>query len=155
MTDQYRDYADRRKALDPSVYKPKYYIIDITCGAAQGATGSGSVTLDATPFVADSISHGIISPEGGGQEPEQDGQYRLLLRDDETTYQSQPMNAVLGFGSAFTTRIIPLPLRIFFRGSRTITTELINDLQRSEDPDVQFNVQIVIHGFEMWSAPNV
>lgn len=145
----YRKIADMSAPLDPRVFKPKYYPIDIQVESKEDGVGAGSVTLDNTAFVMTHITHARL---GNIEKSEQDGQYRILLRDDQTTYQEKYMNAVAGFGDCFTGKPIPLPIRTWFRGSITITCDVINDYDRTGEgePDY-YPIQVVLHGWEKWN----
>ena len=147
---QQKDWADRRKALDPSIYRPKLYTLDAVVETKINGVGSGSVTLDNTPFVLDSLTHGIVAADPSLQ----DGQYKLTLRDDQTNYTTQPAMAHQAFGGVYNgNNVIPLPLRVFFRGSSTLTVDIINLIDRSGAGQQFFDLQIVFHGFERWDSP--
>lgn len=144
--------ASRLRGLNPLKYKPKQYSVLLTCGTDLGQTASATQTLDAIPFVLDKISHQIIGNSLDiSTPPEQDGQYRLLYRDDQTTYMDEPLNAVAAFGDAKDGRIEPLPCRVFLDGSRTLTVDMINDLDRRGQGAEFFRVQVVFHGIELWN----
>jgi len=140
-------WADRRKALDPTIYKVQYYPINIQVEGFQGGVGSGSVTLKNTPFVLDHITHTIV---GAVDRDDQDGQYSILWRDDRNTYMRNPVMANAGFGSVYCGPLILLPLRQFFKGSTTFTVDIVNFRNRGSSPFPPWNLQIVFHGFERW-----
>lgn len=139
-----RDWMDRRKALDPEVYKNQYYPITIQVGNQAGGTGSNSVTLKNTPFVLDSVSHSIV----GATPDNQDGQYRLLWRDDMFTYMKAPIMANNAFGWPYSGPIYYPPVRQYFRGSRTLTIDVINLITRGSPGT--FEIEVVFIGIERW-----
>ena len=147
---QGKDWADRRKALDPSIYRMKQYVLTFQCGSAVEGKGGGSETIDNTPFVLDTITHGIaFQPDN-----QQDGNYTLQFRDDQSVYNTFPALSQTLYGSVFQgNRVVPLPLRMFFRGSSSLTMEAINYTDRTGTYPEQFPIQIVFHGFERWDSP--
>lgn len=146
-----QDWWDRRKALDPSIYKNKFYKIDVATLSVVNGVGDGAVTLDSTPFILDSIAHVIV----GALPEDQDGQYSVLWRDEYTNYSQEQVMAEPAFGSIRSGFFVPLPLRSFFRSSATISMEVTNYIDRTADFPVSFPLQFVLHGFEKWDRPRV
>lgn len=142
------EWANRMNTLDPALYRPRFYALDIVIDNAAGSTGGGSVTLDNTPFILDRITHSIL----GALVLDQDGQYLISIRDDQYNYTQRPVVAqgalggVYGGASSF-----PLPLRAFFRGSATISVDVTNLRDRAYGPG-NWVLQIVFVGFERRSA---
>lgn len=142
-----QDWADRRKALDPSIYKPKYYGVNVNVISDANGPGSGSVTLDKPAFVLDRVQHGILALT---DQTQQDGQYLCAWRDDQTTYNNVQIMADLMFGSIRTGFINPLPLRVFYKGSKTISIDVTNLLDRTAVFPNSFVLQFCLIGFERW-----
>lgn len=145
MPQDINSWADRRRALDPSIYKPKYYIVDITCGTAIGDVGKGSALIDNSPFIMDVVTHSLV----GRLPDDQDGQYAVLWRDDQTVYSNLPGVANAMFGNVYQGRPIPLPIRTFYKGSKTLSVDLVNLLDRTA-LGLTFKIQMVFVGFEQW-----
>jgi len=148
---QGKDWADRRKALDPTIYRAKYYVLNIDVDAEIGGIGGGAKTIDNTPFVLDRITHGIsFRPDGVNQ----DGNYTLQFRDDQSVYNTEPALAQMLFGGVFNgNRVLDLPLRMFFQGSSTLNIDVVNYTDRTGGGVTNFQLGIVFHGFERWDSP--
>lgn len=145
------EWADRRKGLDPLIYKPKFYVLDVPTKSIVNGDGAASIQLDETPFVLDNVTHLIV-----GETPaNQDGQYSILWRDNQTTYMNSGGMSESLFGSVRSGYIIPLPLRVFYPSSKTLSVEIINYIDRTATFPTTFPLQIVFRGFEKWSRPRI
>lgn len=143
------DWADRRKALDPNVFKFRQYVMNITLNTnLQNGYGSNSVTLDKAPFILDKITHAIYSLP----DDQQDGNYTLLFREDQVVYNSKPAMSHALYGSVFrgNTPVEPT-LRQFFRSSSTFYVETKN-YTNWDGTLTDVIIQMVFHGFEWRSA---
>jgi len=128
------------------VWKPKWYLINVTCDVIAGSEGENSVTLDARPFICKKITHALQ----GRVKADQHGDYNIMIRDDETSYQNFPINANAQFGSAFDGGPeVFLPRPIAYRGSSVITAKVQNPRTRTEyGGSGVFNLHVVLHGIE-------
>jgi len=130
--------------FDPTKWKLKFYTLAIRCLSDPDSKGSGSVLIDTRPFRCHMITHAIQ----GGKKDWQYGDYNLLIRDAETSYQNVPANADALFGDVFTGRAIPLAIPIMWRGGQTVSVEMQNLYDRTVEFAGYFTVQIVLHGIE-------
>lgn len=143
MNKQQIEWADRRKTLDPGVFRPKYYTLPIVISAGSN-TNSGSVAIDGTPFLLDTITHSYV-----GLAPSlQTGNYQLAFREEQTLFNSQPAMAHSLYGSVYNGgEPVPLPMRVFLRGRTSLTMDIIS----YDDPAyAPYTIEIVFHGFERW-----
>jgi hypothetical protein len=134
--------------MDPRKWKLKYYAIPIRCLSSADSTGANSVLIDTRPFYCDMITHAIQ----GGKKDWQYGDYNLLIRDAETSYQNVPANAAAMFGDVFTGRAIPLRQPILWRGGQTVSVEMQNLYDRTVEFAGYFTVQVILHGMECIDA---
>jgi hypothetical protein len=127
-------------------WKPKWYLIPVTCDVTAGSEGENSVTLDARPFICKKITHALV----GRVKDDQHGDYNLMIRDDKTSYQNLPANANAMFGSVFDggpEMFLPKP--IHFNGSSVVTARVQNPRTRTEyGGSGVFNLHVLLHGIE-------
>lgn len=125
-------------------WKPRWYVVKVTVGRLSGASGEATVTLDARDFICHMMTHAI---EGLAKEW-QHGDYNVSIRDDRTTYQNLPINANAMLGSVFDAQPIPLPRKIRYTGSSTITVSVDNVRDRSAEVSGNWVLDLVLHGIE-------
>lgn len=143
MNEQYKEYLDRRKLLDPAKYRDKYYTVNIDIAAGQLQRGSGTIQLDNTPFLADRVTHCIFGTDAA----DQDGNYTLSFRDDIAVYTPLDTMAHALFGAVYNgNEVLPLPTRLFFEASKTITFDAVSIPNRQAG----IQIQVCVHGFERW-----
>ena len=143
--------------IDPGAWRPLWYKVEIDVGINAGDVGRGSITLYAQPFVLTRVAHKII---GNTADPEtsglyQDGQYDLLMRDEQSNYTDDPIAADLMCGSYGANvggaAFLELPFPIPYAGNKTITFEVTNRVDRVLVPEsTTFPVQIVVGGLSDW-----
>lgn len=125
-------------------WKPRWYVVKVTTGGLVGNSGEATVTLDARDFICHMMTHAI---EGVAKEY-QHGDYNVSVRDDKTTYQNLPINANAMLGSVFDAQPIPLPKKILYRGSSTITVSTQNLRDRTAEISGPWVLDLVLHGIE-------
>lgn len=151
MNEISKEVLNRQIALDPTKYRPKWYPLLIECGAEIDDRQEASVNISNDPFMLDKITHQIIGVQGNtvlgtiGQ----DGQYLFSWKDDQNTYMSEPGMADCLFGSVRSGFFIPLPVRVIYQSSKTLTGTLQNLIDRT-DIAPKFKVMFHFHGFEQW-----
>jgi hypothetical protein len=124
--------------------KPKFYVCKVRVGSNPGDTGENTITLNDFPFVCERITHAI----SGTVITAQHGDYSVLFRDDKTTYMNLEANANALFGNVFQGQSLPLPMKIGFRGSSTVTFMITNIVDRTGEFPTSYTVDFVMWGRE-------
>lgn len=139
-------WADRRKPLDPSLFRWRKYVMNAECSTSVGGIGNGSIKLDNNPFVLDFITHGIFTLP----DDVQDGNYSMQFREGQTVFNDFPAMSHTLFGSVYQGNEVVLPtIRQFFKGGATLIMDMTNYTNRTGVfPDGTFTLQVVFHGFE-------
>jgi len=137
---------------DPGRYRPMYYAVSIDVGAAAGAIGRGSITINNQPFIMTHVTHQITgnTVDYATTGLAQDGQYLIFFRDEQSNYQNVPIPAAMLFGSVSSGYINPLAYPIPFPGNKTLSFELTNLYTRPMGQVEKFNVYVAIHGVMEW-----
>ena len=148
-----QNLLNRNIPVDLNKYKPKYYAATVTVDTAEGGIGEGAVTFDNVPFILTHATHTILGASFDYTEIpaviKQDGQYSIDWKDDQTSFQNEPISAESMFGSNRIGEIIPLPVRVAYKGSKTLSVRITNLVDRTAT-GTTFKVQIVFCGFELW-----
>ncbi len=148
-----QNLLNRSLPVDLNKYKPKYYATTVTVDTDESGIGEGSVTFDNVPFILTHATHTILGASFDytaiAAVLKQDGQYLIDWKDDQTSFQNEPIAAEGMFGSNRIGEIIPLPVRVAYQGSKTLSVRITNLIDRSAYGDT-FKIQVVFCGFELW-----
>lgn len=140
---------------DPGSWRPLYYAVEISVPAAADGIGRGSIHLNNQPYILTRIAGKII---GDTYDPSttglaEDGQYDLLFKDEQSSYQNQSIPLNLMFGWVFSGYVMELAYPLPYAGSKTLTFEVTNRVTRTLVPTADyFTVGICVHGIAYWGA---
>jgi hypothetical protein len=138
---------------DPGRWRPYKYETNIDVPVQADEFGENTIQILNQPFILLRISHAVIGNTNDyhGTGLANDGQYFIEWQDDNSVYQSGPINAIAGYGTPDWP--IPLPSPIAFAGNKTIKIKITNAYARTLTPEADtFKVQIVFHGIADWGT---
>jgi len=139
--------------LDFNQYKPMWYGVEIDVPVADNGVGEGSINLNNQPFLMYRLTHAIIGATYDWLTTgrEQDDQYTIEFRDENSNYQNIPIMAALLYGSAREGRYVDFAIPLAYSGNRTIHFRVINRHTRVLTPSSDyFKVGIAVHGVADW-----
>lgn len=137
--------------LDFARYRPMWYGVEIDVQVADNGRGEGSIQINNQPFLLYRITHMIVGASWDWLTTglEQDGQYTIEFRDENSNYQNIPMNAPLLYGPWDQPLDFAIPLA--YSGNRSLHFRVINRHTRTLTPDADyFKVAIGLHGVADW-----
>ncbi len=143
--------------LDPGRWRPLHYGVKIDVGIALGASEQGTIKLNNQPFIMTRITHEIIGlkfhTDPWANWLENDGQYLIEWKDENSNYQNEPICADLMWGRIKLGQAFDLPFPIPYAGNKTLTFRVQNYRLRVptiEPPPDHFTIGIVAHGVADW-----
>lgn len=140
---------------DPGPWRPFNYSVEIDVGVDEGGIGRGQITTNQQPYIFTRLSSMIIGNTGDPQTSGlfQDGQYTISYKDEISNYQKEPTMAPILCGSVESGFIAWLAMPLALAGTRTVTFELVNRVQRILTPEATtFKVAITMHGMADWGS---
>jgi len=139
--------------IDFARHKPMWYNVEIEVPVALNGIGRGSIALNNQPYLLYRITHQIIGETVNWETTglEQDGQYTVTFRDENSNYQNQPIIAESFFGPCRTGHYLDFPIPIAYSGNRVLSFEIVNRYLRVlAGEEEYFVVALTLHGIADW-----
>lgn len=139
--------------MDPGAWRPLYYGVEISVPVVADGVARGSITINNQPYILTRIQAKIVGDTGDSDTSglREDGQYDILFRDEQSSYQNQSIAANLMWGWVASGYVMELPYPLPFAGSKTLSFEVTNRVARTLTPTADYyTLQICIHGIAFW-----
>lgn len=139
--------------IDFARHKPMWYGVEIEVPVAANGVGRGTIALNNQPYLLYRITHQIIGETVNWETTglQQDGQYAITFRDENSNYQNQALPAEAFFGPCRTGHYLNFAIPIGYSGNRTLSFEITNRYLRVlAGEEEYYTVAIVCHGIADW-----
>lgn len=137
--------------VDFARYKPMWYGLELDVPITDNGIGEGSITTNNQPFLLYRITHQIVGASWDWLTTglEQDGQYTIEFRDEQSNFQNIALPAPTLYGPWDDPKDFAIPLA--YSGNRTFKFRVINRHARVLTPSADyFKLAIVMHGVSDW-----
>ncbi len=145
--------------FDPGPWRPLHYGVEIDVGLSVGAIGQGTIKLNNQPFILTRITHeivGLYHEDMWSNWLENDGQYTVEWKDENSNYQNQPIFADIMWGRIKLGSQLDLPFPIPYSGNKTLTFKVENRRLRTPTFPLPlptyFRVALCAHGVADWGT---
>ena len=144
---QQETWEDRRKQLDPYIWRPKQYVLFLDMNTSGEVQVENSLAIQNMDYILDAISHNYV-----GETPTLTPHYELRFSSREIYYNTDFASAWLLYGAPYRKgKVLPLVERLHFKAGERLKMECRNR-PRTTGGELTFNydVEIVFEGFERW-----